>query len=193
MHIKHLFNVFVLLGWLCLFGCQMSPQGYQVSTSKNVDHWYLRGHVYLITPTQRQASSLIWQRTAEQEDITLLSGLGTTILQLTQQPTTASLTIDGQTYHSQRAETLLFQLTQWRMPLQQMHLWLKGHPNLPESQIRRDSTGRILSFQTSIAKKQWQVSYPKWHVQHGATIPKIIEIRQGDMRLKINISEWIPL
>jgi outer membrane lipoprotein LolB len=193
LRIKHLLLVIGFMGWLCVLGCQMSPQGYQVSSSRNIEHWYLRGQVYLITPTQRQSSTLIWQKTATQEDVTLLSGLGTTILQLTQLPQKATLAINGKTYHSQHAEQLLYQFTQWRMPLEHMHLWLKGHPNLPESNIIRDTNGRIISFKTHIAQKQWQVSYPKWHIQHGANMPKIIVIQQGKMRLKFNIKEWVPL
>lgn len=190
--LKFITKVGLCLCFFMLTSCQNKPIGYQVQSSKEVESWFLQGKVFVISPEERFSASIIWDKQEHISHIKLLSPLGATLLTLDITPTLSTLHVEGKTYYASDAEKLLWQTTSWLIPLKRMQQWVKGQPTPYDQVIKRNIQGQLSHLRTKYAAKVWHVYFKSWQTLFGAHIPERITAEHEQIKLKINIYDWIP-
>lgn len=160
-----------------------------------INQYKANGKLGYISPEQRQSLYFHWSHLATQTKLRLTTFLGQTALNLTANPTGASVeTYDGQTLYAARPEQLILQLTGIKMPLSQLNDWLLGKPSQAD-EYQLNQTHTLASLTKRINGQTWQLNYQSYQdVQlDGITLPlpKKIQFTQGDTVIKIVISKWI--
>ncbi len=183
--------------FILLQACSSRP--IQNFTEINVSHvsqataWEIQGKLAVRTEQDRFSTNLYWLHTPWQDEITLTTMLGTTVLSLTRNEDVATLKIDGKTYHDSDAQNLLLRLTGWSIPIDTLPLWITGQLSPSDVVIERDTAKRPIKAHTKDAHSPWQVHFKSWQQQSGAALPRLLDVNKDDVRLKIQVSQWQAL
>ncbi|GAA4876761.1 lipoprotein insertase outer membrane protein LolB [Ferrimonas pelagia] len=164
----------------------------QIATTQN---WHMRGKLGVITPEQRLSANLHWRHLGRygQEDLRLTNPFGGTVLSLNSQPGLATVELDGQHYTGTSPDSLILRLTGWPLPLSQLSQYLLGDPG-DNTQLTYDQQGDPLRLELIHPEtgERWQLDYKGWQQQAGHKVPRQLELRQGEQRIKLTISYWQP-
>ncbi|MBV7315897.1 lipoprotein insertase outer membrane protein LolB [Shewanella sp. NIFS-20-20] len=185
-----------LLLLLFINGCSLTPppslQAVSVSSAANAYAWQLNGNILVRTAEDKVSTQLYWLEQPQRTDIQLISPIGTSLMALTLAPNKASLTADGNTYEGTDGQQLLQQLTGWSLPLAQFPHWLIGQLTPDMQIISTDAQGRVTQAHTQ-GSQPWTVEYRQWQQLGGAEVPRLIQLKNGEIQVKIQINRWQPL
>ncbi len=185
----------VLLLSLLLHGCASYRPPTPDDTIAQQDDWLLRGKLGVITPDDRLSANLHWRHLGRtgQDDLRLTNPFGATVLSLSAQPGLASVTLDGQQYDGSSAEQLVRRLTGWQLPLSQLSAYLLGDPGDNPTTVY-DEQGNPLSLELTHpdSGERWQLTYQGWQQLSGYKVPRQLELRGDNQRIKLAISHWQP-
>jgi outer membrane lipoprotein LolB len=139
--------------------------------------------------------SFVWNQTASQTTVTLLSPLGQTMAIITATPAGATLTQGGQPARSATdVDALTAQTLGWPLPVAGLRDWLQG--------FALDRTGKrvIATPQASHLRTfdGWQIQYENWAEEESFPAqlrPKRIDLARytqqaGDVSIRIVIDTW---
>jgi outer membrane lipoprotein LolB len=153
---------------------------------KQLTNWTLKGRVALFTQDSRRSANLFWKQAGEQSQMKLTGPLGTDILSLEFNPERVLLVAEGQTHEGQEADTLLWQLTGWNIPVSNLKNWLKGLPG--EHAFNLNEAERLA--QVTSNSNQWQVSYASYQRVASYILPRQLTIVGQQTRIKLSINQW---
>ncbi len=145
------------------------------------------------TPQDKFSANLFWLHEPQRDQLTLTTVLGTTVLSLDARPHKVTLTADGKTHTGRDARTLLRRLTGWSIPMTQFPRWITGQIHHNELVKTRDAAGNPKRAAINADGINWTLDYKSWQRQSGASVPRLLQIRQPDLNLKIQINEWRAL
>tara|TARA_R110000737_G_scaffold326792_2_gene340690 strand:+ start:131 stop:745 length:615 start_codon:yes stop_codon:yes gene_type:complete len=155
--------------------------------------WTIAGKIAFINNQQRQSATLHWQKNEidKTESLNLSTLFGIKVLALTQQQDNFTLEVDGQQYQTQDLDQLIYSLTGLNLPTRAMNHWLKGLAFLPSDKIAYHAKTLLPKSLTSrYNKKNWLITYSKYHHVGPFQLAKQLTIIQDDLRIKINIHSW---
>ncbi|MFM4732064.1 lipoprotein insertase outer membrane protein LolB [Aeromonas salmonicida] len=177
---------------LLLAGCTTTqPQRDQVNWQKErtrleqLSHWQLSGKMAIITAQQKGSARVNWQQNGDDYRLNLTSLIGTHILELSR--SNGEITLidnEGNPHQSQDAESLIYQLTGWNIPVQGLPEWIKGLPGKAEFELNSDSS------LASVRDGQWQIVYGDYRDQDGYRLPHLLTMTGQGSRLKLQINQW---
>ena len=189
MRVRFLLLVAALLATGCVTTPQ--PQRSQVNWTQErtrleqLSHWQLSGKLAIITAKEKGSARLNWQQDGEDYRLNLTSLIGTNILALSRSKGEITLQdSDGNRHQSQDAETLIYQLTGWHIPVNGLPEWIKGLPGQAEYQLNPDSS------LASVRDGQWQIVYGDYRDQDGYRLPHQLTMTGQNSRLKLQINQW---
>ena len=189
----------ILFLMVCLLeGCTHTPN----STSSNVswqthlqqlnvlDAWSFRGKVAVITPEDRHSLNIYWQQLGDEFHITLTTFIGGTILELNKtKQFTEIIDSKGQHYYGEDTESLIKDLSGLVIPVQALQQWIKGNPT--DANYLLNNNNQVLSLSGIDYKNiPWEITYSQYMPIKNIYLPKKVNLKQQDMRLKFAISEW---
>ncbi|WP_028116807.1 lipoprotein insertase outer membrane protein LolB [Ferrimonas senticii] len=165
--------------------------------SKTVTHpdWTVSGKLAFISPEERVSANLYWQHHASngKDELRLTGPLGVNVLSLSSFPGFATVTIDGKSYQSDDADSLIVRLTGWPLPLSQLGQYLLGDTQLTEQVSSANHNQRQqIELTNPNTGETSQLIYHGWQQLSGYKVPRQLELRQGDQRIKLAIKEWQP-
>lgn len=141
------------------------------------------------SPEENFSATLDWHYSARESHLRLSKLLGGTLFEMRINKDAAQLEIDGETYYDSDPQRLLFELTGWLIPIEQMHLWTQGiidkkqyHPT-----VNRKDNGQLLDFTSADG---WQVTYKSYKQQDALQLPENIIIQRDSLRIRLRINEW---
>ncbi|MBY5992743.1 lipoprotein insertase outer membrane protein LolB [Ferrimonas balearica] len=185
----------LLLLVILINGCATAPTPAGDAPAADAPNWHLRGKLAVIQPDERVSANLHWRHRSSsgQDDLRLSTPIGTTVLVLNSQPGRAQVRFDGQQHEGQSADQLIERLTGWPLPLSQISRYLLGDTQGAQA-VQYDEFGEpsALELVHPATGEQWQLRYLGWQQLSGYKVPRQIELRRGDQRLKLALSHWQP-
>ena len=190
----------------CLFmlavtGCSLMQRSVPVETllshSKreqqilSMQQFALQASVGIKTPQESISGNLRWQQQDAAHYTARLSNfLGISLFELTDSAQGSTISVKGETYYANDTSTLLWQLSGWSMPLQDMPLYLRGLPGNDGRNIRRDEFDRVTAFTlTDSTGIVWQLEYQSFFPD-ALSLPQRLALKSSDTQIKIVIRSW---
>ena len=184
--IKRLLFLFVLL---FLTACVSKIPPTFVS-GEPLNHWQFNGKFAIKTPDQRQGLKINWHQTGQQFDISLYTVFGITVLKINGNQQLVTIEANDGPITGNSAEQLIWQLTQWHVPVNNLQHWLIGHVD-DASNIEVDSAGHFISGEISDRfGRLWQLSLGKYQEIQGRMMPHSLRLQHGKLFLKLAINQW---
>ncbi len=181
---------FVLL-WLsgCAYQAREAPAGSwqaQKTTLTQLQQWQLSARLGIITPDERGSLSLFWRQDRDDYRMNLTNVVGKRVFDLTRRQGHIMLTDhEGQQHPATDARELVFRLTGWDLPVEQLSYWIKGLPG-EQDQVEYDADGRP----NTILAHGWKLRYLGYTRIDGLWLPSRLDLTHNDTTLRLAISQW---
>ena len=126
---------------------------------KDRNNWSFRGRVAISDGNQAGTVKMFWQQLGEQFDIEISLPISNQKYRLRNDGQRVRLESYGiATIEGDSAEAVLMQVTGWRIPFEDMRLWLRGMRSNNTTAIEFAPAGLPASFR----EKGWLVGYRAW-------------------------------
>ncbi|WDD97722.1 lipoprotein insertase outer membrane protein LolB [Thalassomonas actiniarum] len=205
IRLQHLFPVPLLLLWLS--GCAVQPPApsdsslTQEISERNqqlsaLNKWKILGRIAFIQADKRESASLNWRYEQDHNDNTrqrldLTAPLGINVLHLESDNGRHVLEVDGEEYHSEDLDALIYSLTGLTLPTRALSYWLKGLAYLPQDKLSYDSVTRLPVKLTSLYDNRlWSVEYQNYQLVNQHRLATKFTITQAELNIKILVKKW---
>ena len=197
-------KILLLLSIIVLSGCsQFTSDVDDVPLSTNLtweqqqqklqqlDHWTLTGKLAIFLENDRQTANIYWKQQGDNYSIQLTTFIGTRILQVTKNEQGVEIiNNDDEVFTGQDANTLIKQLSPGLdLPISALQQWIKSNPANASYQLNdQQQVSDILGFDAS--QNIWEVSFQQYQNFSGIALPKRVDLKRDNIRLKIAINQW---
>ena len=197
-------KILLLLSIIALSGCsQFASDIEDVPLSTNLtweqqqqklqqlDHWTLTGKLAIFLENDRQTANIYWKQQGDNYSIQLSTFIGTRILQVTKNEQGVEIiNNDDEVFTGQDANTLIKQLSPGLdLPISALQQWIKSNPANASYQLNdQQQVSDILGFDAS--QNIWEVSFQQYQNFSGIALPKRVDLKRDNIRLKIAINQW---
>ena len=187
-----LFAILVLM----LYGCTTLPRALPLSDANNVSEltqWQMRGKLAIITSAERRAVNFFWQRNAANYQTVLTTSLGISVFSAQRDELGITVKVDDQQYQSATPEQLLFDLTGWRLPVEQFNHWLIADVEPKDGLIERDAQGYITHFSPrceAACQTPLRIQYAQYRRVNKLALPHSIKVTTPQQTLTFKITQW---
>jgi len=152
---------------------------------ESVTHWTISGKLAIITAEKKGSTRIRWQQNGDDYDLNLTSLLGTRVMEMHKTGNQVLIIDDqGREYRGVDAETLVYRLTGWQMPVSQLPVWIKGLPGNTDYEI--NPNGQV----TRIKTDDWQMQYQTYQPIDGWMMPEKVTFKGPRTELRLVISDW---
>ena len=172
--------------WL-FYGCASFnevPIGYDL---KEIQNYQVKARVGVNFEGKGYSAKIFWRHKPNEDSILVYSAIGTILATIQADKYGAKFkTKDKELYRSKNMASLTQELIGWHLPFEDLKFWIVGESshlsNVSEKTF--DEDGRLLILK----QEGWLISYKKYE-KNGA-LPKIIDLKHTDMRMRIFIDKW---
>lgn len=182
--------VFVLT---LLQGCHLfsKQQAYQLPTNAaEIKQFTARGKLLLADKKEKVSGYFYWQNNTGRLEINLNTFVGINMFKLVYQDGFATLTSNGEEYTDADPEALILRLTGKHIPVQKLSSWMLGQSTSDLENVSFDEQSRLKQFDVVIDGATWTGKYKSWQQVHNFDLPKELNLRSPNNRIKLSISEW---
>ncbi|MBU3022577.1 lipoprotein insertase outer membrane protein LolB [Aestuariibacter sp. A3R04] len=184
-----------------LSACTIAPDGPQTAVDlplqleklKNVTHWQISGKMAVRTKQEAVSANLNWKTDGTDFDFRLSNVLGVTLAHMAYRDGIATLRADGKTYTHTDPSVLIYQVTNWDIPIAKLQNWIKGLP-LEQDSYRLNDKQLLTSLSPGCsACGFWQVNYDQYSNIDDLWLPHQLTLTQphhSTTMLKIKINQW---
>lgn len=190
------------LASLLLTACVTTPKGpgkspdspqwqqHQQQVAK-ISQYQTRGSFAYLSDKQKVYARFFWQQTGQDRYRLLLTNpLGSTELALNAQPGVVQLVDNkGQRYTDTDAEEMIGKLTGMPIPINSLRQWILGIPG-DATDYKLDENYRLREVNYRQNGKNWVVSYGGYDTNTQPALPANMELREGDLRIKLKMDSW---
>lgn len=190
----------VLLTLMSVSGCSVMQPNANLVKASNVQalsHWQINGKIAFITPTNKQSLNVIWLQDDQNYKVTFNTFLGINVLTIIRNQQGIVIEIDDQIHQSDDPQQLIFELTGWWLPIDQLSRWLKADIQAAEGRLVLDKNKQIREFtpicNASTCQSDYTITYNQYRNVQRLTLPHQITIRTSGMMtqtLKLKIQQW---
>ena len=128
-----LFNQFtygtvLLIALILLSGCT-TLKSYNLTSTETLSEltvFQVNGRMAVIQPQQKQSAYFYWRQNNADYKLTVNTFLGINLLTAKRDAQGITITTSDNTYTSPQPQQLLFELTGWWLPLDELHAWFKA-------------------------------------------------------------------
>lgn len=177
---------------LALSGCAAltaPPPSGEVARG-TVRAFLLEGRISASDGDRAASGRLEWEHTTDADSWLLFSPLGQVVAQLVATSTGATLrTADGQTVYGRSAEDMLPELLGVPAPTDGLAHWVQAAPRSGARVLTIDATGRP----ARMSDAGWIIDYPEYASDSPDAMPRRIDARWGEARIRLVIDSWVVL
>ena len=167
-------------------GAPTAHQDARVAAIAALSAWSLSGRVAVSNGKDGGSGRLEWTQAGARFDVALSAPITRQSWRVTGGEGNATLEgLEGGTRTGPDAESLVFEATRWRIPVDALTLWVRGRASTGAA-LEYAADGRLLR----LSDAGWVVSYDDWRDVGGIELPGRIEARQGEARVRLVVDEW---
>ncbi|MDR9828818.1 lipoprotein insertase outer membrane protein LolB [Vibrio sp. FNV 38] len=187
---------------LTLIGCSTLPESqtsveWQSHRQKltSISQYQANGKLGYIAPDQRQSLNFNWRHSADENQLTLRTFLGQTVLTLDASSKGAQVTtMEGEVFRGHNAQQLIARLTGLSIPADSLSHWLIGLPDSADYyELNQENT--LASLDKLIEGKNWRLTYSGYSDvmldNESIPLPSRMTLTDGTTKLNIVISKWV--
>jgi len=178
-----LFNVIILAS------CTTTPR-INIDPSDIVEQWQFNGKFAIKTPQEAQAAKINWSQVNDQYDINLYTTFGITVMKIQGNEQHVEITTDGDTTVGSSAEQLIWQMTRWHIPVNQLKHWVNGNVQHAIDPIVNEAGQFQQGNITDSNGDQWLLKLGQYQTFGQHTRPTTLRLSKGKLFLKLAISTW---
>lgn len=171
---------------------ELNSQQHQQQLSELQD-WQITGKIGFKSPEQKpKSASLSWVQKQQAYRLSLNTTFGISILSLQGTPQWATLNADDQTYSGTNASELIWQISGWTLPVEQLSTWIKGQ-SLKTDKVRLSEQGWIVELQPRCAScRGWQLNYSDYQFVNHLWLPHKIRLSHQlkHVQVTIKVNSW---
>jgi len=178
-----------LLSLFILASCSTTPQP-SITPTELFEQWQFNGKFAIKTPLESQSAKIHWVQTNERYDINLYTTFGITVMKIKGDQQFVEITTDGQPMTGASAEQLIWQMTRWHIPVNQLRHWVKGDvPDAIAPTFSLDGyfeRGHIVDSNG----EQWLLRLGGYKNIATRVRPTTLRLSKGKLFIKLAISQW---
>ena len=149
--------------------------------------WQISGKFGFKSPEQKQSASLSWHQNNDDYLLSLSTILGTSILSMQGKPDWVTLYADDHLYEGPSASELIWQITGWSLPVEQLPVWIKGQ-SITGDQVQLTEQGWIAQLTPACASCQgWLIRYDDYQALAKFWLPHKIQLLNQDKHIQVTI------
>lgn len=195
--IKQTLSVLTLI--LFLAGCANPPKptvnlnssAHQL-TLKKLDHWSIKGRLGFKSPEKKQSANFRWQQSPQQYQLNMTSIIGTSLVKMLGNDNEVTLIADDETYQDTDPSHLIWRVTGWQIPVEELRFWIKGqHQN--NDQVIMSEQGWINQLQPSCNNcENWLINYDNYKLVDKTWLPHKVVLNNSlnNSQLLIRVNTW---
>lgn len=205
MIIQRLITIIILA--VFLHGCSLLPEKTSTVVSKlnknnysidarnhqlnTLNNWTIKGKIAFINQQNRDSANLYWHKVGNEQQLKLTTYLGIQVLKIKSKDNQHIIEINGQSYHGNDLESLIYQLTGYTLPVSMLENWLKGVTSSAYDNIEFAKVSQLPVSMNSLHQGHvWQILYQRYREFDGIPLATKLTIKQQDLILKIQINQW---
>ncbi|MGD8312362.1 MAG: lipoprotein insertase outer membrane protein LolB [Gammaproteobacteria bacterium] len=178
---------------MLLAACTSTPvidTGGPLRPVSEIRQWELSGRVSITRGDEGWHAGLLWHQQDGRYRLQVSGPLGQGAFELSGNDAGVVLRdADGQRYAARDAESLLLQVTGWRLPVDGLRFWVRGLPAPGgDPQETRDAAGRLVQ----LAQAGWDIRYDRYRLQDGYAWPGRLKLVRDDIAVRLVIDSWRP-
>ena len=152
------------------------------------DDWTLRGRISLKKADDGYSGSLNWVQAGDAVDLSFRGPLGIGGFEISGDPGLLTIqTSNGEHFVVTDPVVDLEAGFGWSLPVHSMRYWVLGVPDPDDDyQARLAENGQALNFDQS----GWQLSFRSYRDYDGQTLPRKMEMKHNDLRIRLVVDEW---
>lgn len=191
----------LFISFFCTFlllACSIKPSPEQPILSASdrlqrlnqLDKYQLTASLGIRSPDESVSGSLHWQQQQDDYQARMTNFLGIRVFSLDKADDVITLTMQGEDYQAANVSQLMFALTGWNLPVDDMPLWLRGVAGNNATAAEYDHLGRLIAFQLQEHDgMQWHIHYQEFF-NDTLALPRRIEVKSDDIRIRLVIRNW---
>ncbi|WP_343844700.1 lipoprotein insertase outer membrane protein LolB [Bowmanella denitrificans] len=153
---------------------------------QNLHSWRINGKLAYQGKEERFSATLNWQQSPDEYELGLSSFIGTRILTLHKNGALVTLEYEDKDYQHQNASELLYELTGWPIPVEQIPLWIKGQVS-PDTRPLFSDNGLLQQLNTA---QGWQVNMSDYRPTGAYILPYNLELKTPTELIRIRVNTW---
>ena len=178
----------------------MTSKGNLMTTTNvsQLTQWQASGKLAFITPTDKQSVNFIWSQNNDDYKVNFNTFLGINVLSIKRDRNGIVISADGKDYQSNNPQKLVFELTGWWLPMDNLSRWLKADITDNEGNISVNNTGNIQSFTPNCDQtncpNQVIIHYDQFQSTAQLILPHRLTIQtkgSTPQTLKIKVQRWL--
>ena len=177
---------------IALSGCATltPPSEHGVASRDAASAFLLEARISATDGDRAASGRLEWEHAADADIWLLFSPLGQVVAQLVATDAGATLrTADGQMLTGHSAEAMLPELLGVPAPTDGLTHWVQAIPRAGARVLATDLAGRP----ARISDAGWIIDYPEYATESPDAMPRRIDARWGDARIRLVIDNWTVL
>lgn len=156
---------------------------------QQIQHWQLKGRLAIVNDVEAWHLNVDWQQRNSDYLIAMWGPFGAGRVELTGNASGVRLVdADQGVYYSADAESLLYEHTGVRMPVNGLRYWILGlaHPARQTAQPTLDQYGRL----ASLSQDQWDVQMRHYTRIGPHELPDKLSITRNDIKVRMIVDDW---
>lgn len=176
-----------LLCCALLAGCGSAPMQQVRPARESIASFAFNGRLGVTLGDRAHSMRISWEHTSRQDQIGFSSPLGSQLALLRRDAAGASWeTGDGERVEAASADELISRLADVPVPVDALALWVRGRVSVDADMPEVDPLGRLLQA----SDRGWQVRVLTYESELPNALPRILEVRQGEVKVRLVIEEW---
>ena len=204
-HFCRLFNfallslVLILLNGCTLLQSSVKPSANLIKANsvKALTQWQANGKIAIISENKRQSANFNWLQHNEDYKTYFNTFLGINVLTVKRDSDGIVIAVEGNTYQGDNPEQLVFDLTGWWLPMDQLSRWLKADVTGEEGTISRNAQGQVNQFiprcSQTLCSTEYVIKYGAYRQIEQLLLPHSVTLQANGLArqtLKIKIQQW---
>jgi len=168
----------------------MTTESISPINSNIKQQWQFSGKFAIKTPTNKNSAKIHWSQINDQYDINIYTIFGISIMSITGNDTQVTIDQRGEVYSGENVQDLIYQLTRWHIPVDQLQHWVTGDVTNAYDIIYNDkglfNTGNIVGRDNKV----WQLTLSGYRDINDQTRPYRLLLKSEDAYFKLAINTW---
>ncbi|NCP65309.1 MAG: outer membrane lipoprotein LolB [Paraglaciecola sp.] len=154
--------------------------------------WQIAGRFGFKGPEQKQSASLHWAQQGQNYQLTLSTILGTAILSMQNDNGLITAKADDKNYTGINASELIWQMTGWTIPVDQLPIWIKGQYTVNDQVVMNEQGFVSQLAPTCLTCQGWLISYSNYQVVENKWLPHKIVMTHSSRNVQviIKVNAW---